>query len=101
VKLPFLLLVAIAAGSWALPATARQHASSCANHDEIVKILTERYREAPRAIGLANKSAVVEVFTSKAGTWTILLTKTDGASCILGAGSNWEESPPAHSMTAL
>ena len=100
-KLPFLLLAAAAAGSWTLPATAQQHLLSCANRAEMVKVLSSRYREEPRAIGLANQSAVIEVFTSKAGTWTILLTKPDGASCIVGAGDNWEENPPLRSMTAL
>ncbi|MFO1132519.1 MAG: hypothetical protein U1E16_11000 [Hyphomicrobiales bacterium] len=100
-KAPLLILAAAAAGSWTLPATATQQVSSCANHDEIVKVLAQRYHEAPRAIGLASRSAVIEVFTSKSGTWTILLTKTDGASCILAAGSNWEENPPVGNMTSL
>ena len=56
-----------------------------AEHDEMVKVLGERYREVPRAIGLASQSSIIEVFTSKAGTWTILLTKADGASCIVSA----------------
>lgn len=100
-KLTFLLLAAAAAGSWTLPATAVQRTPSCANRDEIVKLLAQRYREEPRAIGLARQSAVVEVFTSARGTWTILMTRADGASCIIGAGSNWEENPPVRNMTAL
>ena len=100
-KLPFLLLAAAAAGSWTLPATAEQQVLSCANRADMVKVLSQRFREAPRAIGLANSSAIIEVFTSKSGTWTILLTRPDGASCIVSAGDNWEESPPANSMAAL
>ena len=100
-KLPFLILAAVFAGSWTLPATAEQQGLPCANRNDMVKTLAKRYRELPRAVGLANSSAVIEIFTSKAGTWTILLTKPDGASCIVGAGDNWEENPPVQNMTAL
>ena len=100
-KLPFLMLAAALAGSWTLPATAQQQTLSCANRDAMVKVLTRRYHEAPRAVGLANPSAMIEIFTSKAGTWTILLTQPDGASCIVSAGDDWQENPPLRSMTAL
>lgn len=100
-KLPFLLLAAVSAGSWTLPATAEQQVLSCAKRDEMVKVLAQRYGEEPRAIGLASPSAMIEVFASKAGTWTILLTRPDGASCVLSAGESWEEHPPVRNMTAL
>lgn len=100
-KLPFLLVAAVTAGSWTLPATADPQMLSCARRDEMVKVLAERYREAPRAIGIANQSTVIEIFASKAGTWTILLTRPDGDSCIVSAGENWEEAPPLRNMTAL
>ena len=100
-KLPILLLAAVAAGSWTLPATASQEMLSCANRADMVKVLAKRYGEKPRAIGVANPTAVIEIFTSKNGTWTILLTKPDGASCIVSAGESWEEAPPFRNMTAL
>lgn len=100
-KLPFLLLAAAIAGSWTLPATAEQQMLSCASRDEMVKVLARQYREQPRAIGVANATAVIEVFTSARGTWTILLTRPDGASCIVSAGQDWEETPPMRNMTAL
>jgi len=50
---------------------------------------------------LANQTAIIEVFTSKSGTWTILLTRPDGASCIVSAGEASEEITPAPKLTAL
>ncbi len=100
-KLPFLILAAVFAGSWTLPATAEQQGLPCARRDDMLKTLASRYREQPRAIGLANPTTVIEVFTSAAGTWTILLTRPDGASCIVSAGEGWEETPPMRNMTAL
>ncbi|MFN4143438.1 hypothetical protein [Aestuariivirga sp.] len=99
-KLAFILLSSVIAGSWTLPATAQQQVP-CGERDEIVKSLSSQYSEKPRAMGLANQSAIIEVFTSKAGTWTILLTRPDGASCIVGAGEAWEDIPPAQTYTSL
>lgn len=98
-KLAFILLSATLAGSWTLPATAQQLA--CGKRDDMVKSLYSQYREQPRAIGLAGQTAVIEVFTSKTGSWTILLTSTDGASCIVSAGESWEDIPPTENYTAL
>lgn len=100
-RMPFILLSALLAGSWTLPATAQQHGLQCGDRDEMVRTLAVQYREQPRAMGLANQTAIIEVFTSKAGTWTILLTKPDGASCILGVGEAWEDIPPTQNYTAL
>ena len=100
-KLPFLPLAACATGSWTVPATAARQLLTCGRRDAMVKVLFERFREEPRAIGLAGPSAMIEVFASKAGTWTILLTRPDGGSCIVSAGESWEEHPPVRNMTAL
>lgn len=67
----------------------------------MVKALLTQYRETPRAMGLANQTTVIEIFTSKSGTWTILLTKSNGASCIVSAGEAWEESPPSQAFSLL
>ena len=98
-KLAFLLLSATMAGSWTLPATAQQ--LPCGDRDEMVKSLFSQYREEQRAIGLANQTAVIEIFTSKTGSWTILLTKPDGASCVVSAGEAWQDIAPKENYTAL
>ncbi len=98
-KFAFMLLFATLAGSWTLPATAQQ--LPCGNREEMVKSLFSQYREQQRAIGLANQTAIIEVFTSKTGSWTILLTKPDGASCVVSAGEAWEDIPPRENYTAL
>lgn len=62
----------------------------CAARNEMVKSLSDKYREAPAALGQVNGDAVIEVFVSEMGTWTILATGTDGKSCVVSAGENWE-----------
>lgn len=73
----------------------------CGKRDEIIKMLSEKYRESPRAMAIAKETSLLEIFTSKSGSWTILVTQPAGPSCIIGAGQSWEEIPLQKEMTAL
>lgn len=64
--------------------------NTCGARTEIVQKLSDQFKEAPQAVGQVDKSAVLEVFVSDAGTWTIIATGTDGNSCILSAGEGWQ-----------
>ena len=65
---------------------------ACGDRTSLLKALADKYKEAPRALGLASSGkAVFEVYTSKTGTWTILMTTTTGMTCIMAAGHSWEE----------
>ncbi|CAI2932603.1 hypothetical protein [Aminobacter niigataensis] len=39
---------------------------------------------------MVGNSAVIEVFVSATGTWTMLMTDVRGRSCIVAAGDGWE-----------
>lgn len=62
----------------------------CGDRDEIVKTLQSHFNEQPQAIGVVDQNAVIEVFVSDRGTWTILATGTDGNSCLVSSGESWE-----------
>lgn len=64
--------------------------SLCGTRNAIVSKLAEHYQEAPQAVGVVDKDAVLEVFVSNNGTWTILATGTDGNSCVLSSGEGWQ-----------
>ena len=66
----------------------------CGIREAIVKSLHDKFQESGRAIGVAGELAIMEVFVSKAGTWTILVTDTMGRACVIAAGSAYEELPP-------
>ncbi len=55
--------------------------------------LGERYSESPTAIGLAANGKVLEVLSSKSGTWSIITTAPDGETCLLASGESWETLP--------
>lgn len=67
----------------------------CKPRADALRILADKYAEAPVAIGLANNGALVEVLAAKDGTtWTILVTTPAGRSCMVSAGENWRALEP-------
>lgn len=79
--------------SIAVMAPALAAAPKCAPHKEMVSLLSDKYKETPKGLGLVHGTRVVELFVSRAGTWTILATKLDGKTCIIAAGKDWEDVP--------
>ncbi len=73
----------------------------CGPRTDIIKMLTDKYSEQPRAMAIAGQTSLIEVFTSKAGSWTILVTQPKGATCIIGAGQSWEDIPEEKKLTGL
>ncbi len=65
----------------------------CAAHKQLVTLLSKKYSEQPVALGTVNEDRYMQLFVSSAGTWTILVTKVDGQSCIVASGENWEKLP--------
>ena len=60
--------------------------SSCGPRADIVAKLAQEFKENQQAVGFVNENAVLEVFVSGNGSWTIIATGTDGKSCLLSAG---------------
>ncbi|MCY6382993.1 hypothetical protein [Hoeflea prorocentri] len=75
-----------------LSTQAQASGMACGDRTSLLKALSDKYKEAPRALGLSSSgNAMFEVYTSKKGTWTILMTTTKGVTCIMAAGHSWEE----------
>ena len=82
------ILFAVALGA---PTAALAASPSCAPRTELLKQLSVRFSEAPIAAGLASNGALIEVLTSGNGsTWTIIVSKPNGASCLVAAGESWQ-----------
>jgi len=66
----------------------------CGKRSSVIKVLIEKYKETPRALGLssANKIAM-EIYASEKGSWTVMMTMTNGTTCIMAAGHSWQEGP--------
>ncbi len=72
------------------------HAQSvCHQRAKFVTELGRKFLEAPVAYGLTSTGQVIEVLASGTGSWTMIITSTDGTSCALAAGESWAKVPAA------
>jgi hypothetical protein len=62
----------------------------CGKRDEIVRSLGDQFHEKQQAVGVVDQNAILEIFVSAAGTWTIIATGTDGNSCLVSSGEGWD-----------
>lgn len=66
--------------------------NNCAARDSVVQSLETSYGEVFAGGGIQNAQRIFEVwFSEEKGTWTILMTRADGKSCIMASGTNWRE----------
>jgi len=66
-------------------------APQCGSRDQVSALLSDRYGETRRALGLAGEAAVMELYASDTtGTWTITLTLPDGRMCLMASGAGYE-----------
>jgi hypothetical protein len=65
--------------------------SVCGTRETLLKQLASEYQEAPAGMGLASNGSVVELLTSKGGTsWTLMVTRPNGTTCLIGTGEAWQ-----------
>jgi hypothetical protein len=70
------LVAVFAAISLVSIASTAEAAPQCGHHDKIVDVLGNKFKETRRVMGVVNAKAVMEMFMSAQGTWTILITDT-------------------------
>jgi len=64
---------------------------ACTEHKAAIRHLEGKFSETPAAVGLTNTGAMLEVLTSDMGrSWTILVTKPDGNTCLVATGEAWK-----------
>lgn len=64
--------------------------SVCGAREALLKQLAKEYQEAPIGVGLASNGAVVELLVSTGGTWTLMVTRPNGTTCLIGTGEAWQ-----------
>lgn len=94
---PSLSLVALALAilvlvsmTWVQPSHADESQLNCGPRDVAVAELAGDLGERVIGRGLSqNGKAMVEIFKSESGSWTVIVTDTNGVSCILANGQVW------------
>ena len=62
----------------------------CAPRATFVDQLGDKYQENPVAVGLTATGSMIEVLAAKDGSWTILITKPGGSTCMVSHGEAWQ-----------
>jgi len=62
----------------------------CGERAKLTSHLSKHYAENPLGLGVGGSGKTVyEVYTSQKGTWTVLMTATNGVTCIMATGHSW------------
>ena len=72
---------------WLAQAPAPQPA--CGPRQAIIEQLADRYSEAQRSLGLSREGVVEVWYNEETRTFTILLSKPDGTTCLVSSGEAW------------
>jgi len=67
--------------------------ATCGERAEVTAKLHQKFGEMQAATGLVSSDRMLEVWRSDDGSWTILMTRPDGQTCIMAAGELWREAP--------
>ena len=65
----------------------------CGKREDFTAKLQKKYGEVRRGMGLGG-GMIFELWTNgDSGSWTILMTRPNGVSCIYAAGEEWNDAP--------
>jgi predicted methyltransferase len=64
-------------------------AQVCKNRKDLIESLAEKFQETQQSFGLQSDMRVLEVYSSHTGSWTAILTRPNGKSCVVASGQAW------------
>jgi hypothetical protein len=99
-RLP-VLTAAAALFAFVAPGIAQAQFAMCGERAAIVDQLKTKYQESRQAVGLISNNGAAELYVSEKGTWTMLMTLTNGKSCIIAAGHSWDAAPTLAQGTGI
>ncbi len=83
-------IIGMSLGGFSAPSQAQQRAA-CGERENVLAHLEGKFSEVPISIGLDHQGRVIEVLVGPSGSWTIIITMTNGLSCLVASGVAWEE----------
>lgn len=90
-RTPIIAVIGLALAAASAPASA---AMPCAPRDQLRADLAARYGETPVARGVVGDRHVFEVYAAPTGSFTVVVTRPDGLSCVMAAGDGWQAVAP-------
>ena len=90
--------IAAIAAALALSTLPAQAQLVCGGHSDVIAGLAQAFQQRQIGYGVVGQAAVVEIYVSASGTWTMLITDVNGQSCILAIGEGWENTLTVNAM---
>jgi len=90
VALTMLLVVVSVAGARSLTPITE---TPCGPYSRIIAVLGAQFGEAVKATGVIDAQHIMQTLVSKNGSWTVLIIRVDGWTCIRSAGKDWQDTP--------
>lgn len=85
-----LISAALVFGAAALAPPAMAQSTVCMPRDALTASLQTKYSETLGGGGLQSAGRLIELWRSvETGTFTIILTRPNGTSCVLASGAHW------------
>lgn len=70
--------------------------SICGPRTTLVRKLIDRFGETRRGAGLVDARRALEIWASdRTGSWTVIMTRSDGIACVVASGKHWHSTRPA------
>ena len=83
----------LATAALIVAATQADAQSSCAATGDVYSIMIDRYGESRVSLGLSERGYVVEFWgNDKTQSWTVIMTRPDGVSCVVDQGGQFIQS---------
>lgn len=88
-------IIIFAASALCLAAPSALAQPPCAPLAEIARALAQDHDERPIGAGVVRGGErIAELFASPAGTWTLVIVRTDGLACLALSGTDWTTAYP-------
>lgn len=82
--------IAVIGAALALSTLSAQAQFICGGRNDLVAGLAQAFQQKQLGYGVVGQSAIVEIYVSASGTWSMLVTDVQGRSCIFATGEGWE-----------
>ena len=81
--------------AFSFPAQGQQRCTAPGGHNSVIERFQQSYGEHLRARGLSVNGFILEVLVNdETRSWTVFMTRSNGSTCLMSSGQDWEDFAP-------